>query len=145
MVHVGLGYPVDSGSKLVSHAASAATSLIPASNLIFHSQQKILTTDNHFVMTSQVSEMGMTNSFSHILLQNVNVMANVTIHSIPLDIIMYRNKKKVTHCTANQKRHSTRTAINTIGVTCYTSFKVQNRQHKSYGLDYIAKDVDTEA
>lgn len=93
MVQVGLGYPVDCGDKLVSHAVSAATSLVPASNLIFHSQQKILTTDYHFIMTSEVLELGIKNSFSHILHQNVNVVANATIHLTPLDIILHKNKK----------------------------------------------------
>jgi hypothetical protein len=89
MVKVGLGYPVDWG-----HAASAATRLISASNLIFHSRQKIVTSAYHFEITSEVSEMGMKNSFSNTLLQSVNVMANATIHSVPLDKMLHRNTKK---------------------------------------------------
>ena len=72
MVQVGLGCPVGWNGKLLSHAASAATSFIPANNSILHSKQKILTTD-YFEMASEVLKIGMKNSFSHVC---VNVTAN---------------------------------------------------------------------
>jgi hypothetical protein len=100
MVQLGLGYPVDWG-----HAASAATRLISASNLIFHSQQKIMTSAYYFEMTSEVLEMGMKISFSHILL-SVNVMASATIHSVPLDKMLHRNTKKKGDAMAQPTRNN---------------------------------------
>jgi hypothetical protein len=141
MVKVGLGYPVD-----WVHAASAATRLISASNLIFHSRQKIVTSAYHFEITSEVLEMGMKNSFSNTLLQSVNVMANVTIHSVPLDKMLHRNTKKKVMQWHSQPDTTLHTHRHKHIRSCLLHLiKMKNPQHKSYGLDYIAKDVDTVA